>query len=269
MYEIYYLNEQKEFEKSKENDEIHSSLILKNRCVSIKKKKKVVKENVYEGGYTIWECTWEMLKFLHREVDFRNKNVLELGCGHGLVGIKALLDEGNVIFQELNKEVINDVLLPNIRKNLNIKMKKKKLKKKSYMKIRAPNFKCAVINKSWNKLNKQIQKKKLNPFDFILGNEILYRKENYYNILSILKENLGINGKAYLGTKSYYFGFEDGAGTNSFLDYVNNNKDFHFVARVVHTNSNKSVYSRDIIEVTISPKWNKLQQQSESGSIEI
>ncbi|KJP86509.1 hypothetical protein AK88_03885 [Plasmodium fragile] len=255
MYEIYYLNEQDEFEKSKENDEIHSCLVLKNRCVNVEKKKKLIEENTYEGGYTIWECTWEMLKFLYRKgIDFRSKNVLELGCGHGLVGIKVLMDEGNVVFQELNKEVINDVLLPNIRKNLNIKMKKKKLKdKKKCMKIHGQIFKCTIINKPWNKLNKKIKKKKLNPFDFILGNEILYRKKNYYHILKILKQNMSYNGRAYFGTKSYYFGFEDeGVGTNSFVDYVNNNEHFNFRARVVHTNSDKSVYSKDIIEVTFS-----------------
>ncbi|CAG9481393.1 conserved Plasmodium protein, unknown function [Plasmodium vivax] len=271
MYEVYYLNEQEEFEKSKENGEIHSSLILKNRCVNMEKKKKVVEENTYEGGYTIWECTWEMLKFLHKEgIDFRSKNVLELGCGHGLVGIKVLLDEGNVVFQELNKEVINDVLLPNIRKNLNIKMKRKKLKdKKNFMKIHSQIFKCTIINKPWKKLNKKIRKKQLNPFDFIIGNEILYRKENYYQILKILKQNMGYNGKAYFGTKSYYFGFEDeGAGTNSFLDYVNNNEHFNFSARVVQTNSDKSVYSKDIIEVTFS-RMDEVTCQMEEMDLEV
>ncbi|KAI4839708.1 methyltransferase [Plasmodium brasilianum] len=254
MYEVYYLNKEEQFQKTKENDEIESSLILKNRCIDVKKKKKLVKENMYEGGYTIWECTWDMLKFLHREkFDFKNKNVLELGCGHGLTGIKILLDKGNVVFQELNKEVINDILLPNIKRNLNIKLKKKKLgEKKSYMKISGEDITCSVVNKPWNKLNKTLKKMELNSFDFIIGNEILYRRENYYSILKVLKKNMKKNGKAYFGTKSYYFGFEDGAGSNSFLDYVNNNKNFKFTARIIHNDLGRSVYSKDIVEVTFA-----------------
>ncbi|CRG97234.1 conserved Plasmodium protein, unknown function [Plasmodium gallinaceum] len=253
MYEVYFLNENENFEKKKKNDdEIKSSLILKNHCVDSEKKAKLVKQNIYEGGYTIWECTWDMLKFLHFEkFDFKNKNVLELGCGHGLVGIKILLDKGNVVFQELNKDVINDILLPNIKKNLNIKLKREKLKKKkNFMKIKNKGTKCFIINKKWSKLNKKLKKENLNSFDFILGNEILYRKENYYHILKILKKNLKRDGKAYFGSKSYYFGFEDGAGSNCFVDYVNNNKKFFFVARIIQTNTNKTIYSRDIIEVT-------------------
>ncbi|CZT98476.1 hypothetical protein PFAG_02901 [Plasmodium falciparum Santa Lucia] len=256
MYEVYYLNEHDEFEKKKKkNEEIQSSLILKNHAISSEKKSKLVKHNIYEGGYTIWECTWDMLKFFHKEgFDFNNKQVLELGCGHGLVGIKVLLDNGNVVFQELNKEVINDVLLPNIKKNLKMKLKKKKLKEnKHYMKINNDKITCYVINKPWHKLNSKLQKKKLNCFDFILGNEILYRKENYYHILKILKKNLKKGGKAYFGSKSYYFGFEDGTGSNSFVTYVNNNEHFNFVARIIQTTTGKSVYSKDIIEVTFSP----------------
>ncbi|SBT32773.1 conserved Plasmodium protein, unknown function [Plasmodium ovale wallikeri] len=189
------------------------------------------------------------------KINFKNKNILELGCAHGLVGIKILLDKGNVVFQELNKEVINDVLLPNIEKNLNKNLKKKKLQdKKTFMKINNEDFNCFIINKPWNKLNKTLKKKELKPFDFILGNEILYRKENYPSILKILKRNLKENGKAYFGTKSYYFGFEDGAGSNSFLDYVNKNKRFEFIARVVQTDTEKSVYSKDIIEITFAKK---------------
>ncbi|SCM07414.1 conserved Plasmodium protein, unknown function [Plasmodium chabaudi adami] len=254
MYEVYYLNENEEFQKTTERENIESPLILKNCHVSLKKKKKVVKKNVYEGGYTIWECTWEMLRFFYKEgISFKNMNILELGCAHGLVGINALQNEASVVFQELNKRVINDVLLPNISINLDIKLKKKKLKKK-YMKISKKDIKCFIINKPWNKLNKKLKTKELMPFDYIIGNEILYRKENYSSIVKIIKSNLKPNGKVYIGTKSYYFGFEDGAGSISFLEYINNNKDFNLVAKIVHTSTGKSIYSKDIIEISFLNK---------------
>ncbi|CXI08305.1 conserved Plasmodium protein, unknown function [Plasmodium berghei] len=254
MYEVYYLDKNEEFQKTTEHENIESPLILKNCQVSLKKKKKVVKKNIYEGGYTIWECTWEMLRFFYKEeIDFKNMNILELGCAHGLVGINALQNKASVVFQELNKRVIDDVLLPNISKNLDIKLKKNKLKKK-YMKINEKDIKCFVINKPWNKLNKKLRTKELKPFDYIIGNEILYRKENYYSIVKIIKLNLKPNGKAYFGAKSYYFGFEDGAGSISFLDYINNNKDLNLVAKIVHTSTGKSIYSKDVIEISFLNK---------------
>uniref|UniRef100_A0A8C9GQH9 protein-histidine N-methyltransferase n=1 Tax=Piliocolobus tephrosceles TaxID=591936 RepID=A0A8C9GQH9_9PRIM len=248
MYEVYYLNKDEQFEKAKENDHIESQLILKNRCVHVNKKKKVVKKDVYEGGFVIWECTWDMLKFLHKEkIDFKNKNILELGCAHGLVGIKALLDKGEVVFQEFNKNVINNLLIPNLNKNLDLDIQK--MNEKSCMEIKNEQVSFTIVNKPWDKLNKKLKSKKMKPFDFILGNEILYRKEQYYNILKILKKNLKKSGKAYIGTKSYYFGFEEGTGTNFFLDYVNNNEKFNFTAKVIQSNRDKCVYSKKIKEM--------------------
>ncbi len=49
-------------------------------------------KNIYEGGFKIWECTIDLLNFLDKnEIDFSNKIVADLGCGHGLLGIYALI----------------------------------------------------------------------------------------------------------------------------------------------------------------------------------
>uniref|UniRef100_A0A8C9GYU4 protein-histidine N-methyltransferase n=1 Tax=Piliocolobus tephrosceles TaxID=591936 RepID=A0A8C9GYU4_9PRIM len=217
------------------------------------KKKKVVKKNIYEGGFLIWECTWDMLKFLHKEkIDFKNKNILELGCAHGLVGIKALLDKGEVVFQEFNKNVINHSLIPNLNKNLNLDIQKMN-EESSCMQIKNEQVSFTIINTPWYNLNEKLKNENIKPFDFILGNEILYRWEQYLYILQILRTNLKKGGKAYIGTKSYYFGFEEGTGTNFFIDYVNNNsKLFNLTAKVIQSNRDKSVYSKDIIEVAFA-----------------
>jgi hypothetical protein len=45
---------------------------------------------VYEGGFTLWECTLDMLNYLDR-IEFKDKVVIDIGCGLGLLGIKAIL----------------------------------------------------------------------------------------------------------------------------------------------------------------------------------
>lgn len=43
------------------------------------------------GGLKVWECTLDLLEYLeNNHVDFTGLNVLDLGCGTGLLGILAL-----------------------------------------------------------------------------------------------------------------------------------------------------------------------------------
>lgn len=247
---------QKAINEDKTNDDkngkVRSPIILQNFCVNKKKQRKLVKWNKYEGGYTIWECTWEMLKFIYKEnLVFQKKRVLELGCGSGLIGIYILQNKGTVVFQEFNKEVINDVLLPNIKQNLNLELKKEQLKENaSFMKIKNKKTKCFIINKSWDELNEKLEEKKLLSFDYIFGNEILYRYENYNSLLHILETCLKKGGKAFFGSKSFYFGFDSGTGSKHFAYYVNSKKDTPLVAKIIKSTKHKSVYTKDIIQIS-------------------
>lgn len=46
---------------------------------------------VYEGGFKLWECTQDLLEYLihslNSEFNSKSQTFLDLGCGHGLVGI--------------------------------------------------------------------------------------------------------------------------------------------------------------------------------------
>lgn len=74
---------------------------------------------VYEGGCKVWECTLDFLKFMAEgKIDFTGKKVMDIGCGHGLLGIAALKSGAACCyFQDYNKEVINDVTMTNILLN--------------------------------------------------------------------------------------------------------------------------------------------------------
>lgn len=54
------------------------------------------------GGSKIWECTFDLLRYLSvNNVQFKDKEVLDLGCGNGLLGIFSLAKEASLcMFQD-------------------------------------------------------------------------------------------------------------------------------------------------------------------------
>lgn len=78
----------------------------------------------YEGGLKLWECTIDLIEAVRREIQdghlaFRGKDVLELGCGHGLPGILACLKGASQVhFQDYNEEVLLNLTIPNVNANL-------------------------------------------------------------------------------------------------------------------------------------------------------
>lgn len=58
---------------------------------------------VYEGGAKIWECTEDLLLYLSEKYEdsfWKEKRVLDLGCGCGLLGIYAMKHGARVDFQD-------------------------------------------------------------------------------------------------------------------------------------------------------------------------
>ncbi|KEP63490.1 UNVERIFIED_CONTAM: hypothetical protein HHA_312410 [Hammondia hammondi] len=82
---------------------------------------KQVTEGRYEGGLALWECTWDLVRFLLKlkRSDFQNSHVLDLGCGHGLAGLLMIQrGAGAVVFQDLNEEVLLRVTAPTVALNM-------------------------------------------------------------------------------------------------------------------------------------------------------
>ncbi len=65
---------------------------------------------VYEGGLKVWECSFDLVDYIFVNAEeFRNKTVLELGCGQGLPGIQSLLvGAHHVAFHDFNEDVIQN-----------------------------------------------------------------------------------------------------------------------------------------------------------------
>ena len=162
----------------------------------------------YEGGIKIWECDEDLLEFLPSIYNdsWKNKNVLDLGCGHGLPGIYLLLKGINEIcFQDFNKEV-----LENITKNYINQMKD------NY----GLNFenKIKYIDGDWG-LFKYDKK-----FDIIISGDTLYNNQNYEKIYNLIKNNLNKDGEAYFASKRFYFGV--GGGSSEFRQFILDRNEF-------------------------------------------
>ena len=162
----------------------------------------------YEGGIKIWECDQDLLEFLPSIYNdsWKNKIILDMGCGHGLPGIYLLLKGINEIcFQDFNKEVLD-----NITKNYIYQLKNNF----------GLNFEKNVhyIDGDWGMFH--YNKK----FDVIISGDTLYNNSNYEKIYNLIKNNLNKGGEAYFASKRFYFGV--GGGSSEFRQYITDRNDF-------------------------------------------
>ena len=162
----------------------------------------------YEGGIKIWECDQDLLEFLPSIYNdsWKNKNILDMGCGHGLPGIYLLLKGINEIcFQDFNKEVLDNITknyINQLKNNFGLNFEK--------------NVK--YIEGDWGAF--QYNKK----FDIIISGDTLYNNANYEKIYNLIKNNLNKDGEAYFASKRFYFGV--GGGSSEFRQYISDRNEF-------------------------------------------
>jgi len=108
-------------------------------------------------GGTVWDCAIVFSKYLEKNADefqFKNKSVLELGAGLGLPGILIGLMEGNVLLTE------QAPVLEILQKNVNNGHKF------------SGNVSVQELN--WGDMETMQKVKKIGPFDFIIGSDVVY-----------------------------------------------------------------------------------------------
>ena len=162
----------------------------------------------YEGGIKIWECDKDLLEFLPSIYNdsWKNKNILDMGCGHGLPGIYLLLKGINEIcFQDFNKEVLDNITknyINQLKENLGLNFENK----------------IKFVDGDWGMF--QYDKK----FDIIISGDTLYNNQNYEKIYNLIKNNLNKDGEAYFASKRFYFGV--GGGSSEFKQFIIDRNEF-------------------------------------------
>ena len=162
----------------------------------------------YEGGIKIWECDQDLLEFLPSIYNdsWKNKNILDMGCGHGLPGIYLLLKGINEIcFQDFNKEVLDNITknyINQLKNNFGLNFEKK----------------VNYVDGDWGEF--QYNKK----FDVIISGDTLYNNSNYEKIYNLMKNNLNKDGEAFFASKRFYFGV--GGGSSEFRQYISDRNEF-------------------------------------------
>ncbi|XP_061369176.1 uncharacterized protein LOC133312051 isoform X2 [Gastrolobium bilobum] len=181
----------------------------------------------YEGGLKLWEGSLDLIKALRSDINsglisFGGKRVLEVGCGHGLPGIFALLEGAAAVhFQDFNAEVLRCLTIPNLNANLSGKS-------------HTSSSNLTILDKAevrffagdWSEIDKLLpyvstgeKHDKDAGYDFILMAETVYSINSLQNLYNLIKKCLQHpDGVVYMAAKKYYFGV--GGGSRRFLSVV-------------------------------------------------
>ncbi|KAI8042416.1 hypothetical protein M5D96_003729 [Drosophila gunungcola] len=132
---------------------------------------------VYEGGAKIWECTESLLLYLSEKQEdsfWKDKRVLDLGCGSGLLGIYAMKHGARVDFQDYNKDVLEYITYPNVLLNVDESLT-------DDGKLEFLDKHTSLYAGDWahfTQLTKEVEK-----YDLILTSETIYNIENQQKLL--------------------------------------------------------------------------------------
>ncbi|XP_050462863.1 histidine protein methyltransferase 1 homolog [Cataglyphis hispanica] len=159
----------------------------------------------YEGGLKIWECTFNLGQYiLEEQIELKDKLVMDLGCGAGLIGLIALLKDSTVHFQDYNAEVLRSVTIPNVLLNFDDRT----------------NIltKCEFYAGDWASLTTLFDDDENNKYDYIFTSETIYNPNNHKKLYEIFKRRLKSNGLGFVAGKTYYFGV--GGGMRQFENLI-------------------------------------------------
>ncbi|XP_017047351.1 histidine protein methyltransferase 1 homolog [Drosophila ficusphila] len=167
---------------------------------------------VYEGGAKIWECTDDLLLYLSEKYDdsfWKDKRVLDLGCGSGLLGIYAIKHGARVDFQDYNKDVLEYITYPNILLNVDETLSDDE-------KLEFLDKNTSLYSGDWSNFTQLTQG--VEKYDLILTSETIYNIENQQKLLETFAGRLKPDGIIFVAAKMHYFGV--GGGLEQFSDKI-------------------------------------------------
>lgn len=168
----------------------------------------------YEGGFKVWEGALDLCRVLLRRhsgpwqqpaaaqdgagtVGFAGLRVLELGCGHGLPGIVALLGGAHVTFHDFNEAVLLGATHPNVEA--------------AARQHGAAADRARYISGDFASVSGHLcHEPGFQPFDMILTAESIYNLQSARQVVGCCMQCMTEGGMAYIAAKSHYFGVGGG-----------------------------------------------------------
>ncbi|KAI9296097.1 hypothetical protein K502DRAFT_364453 [Neoconidiobolus thromboides FSU 785] len=189
-----------------------------------------VVRHIYEGGFKTWESALDLSAYLldRNEEEFKNKNIIELGCGSSIPSLTILrnFEVNSIHFSDYNKEVISWITLPNLFSNLLLPINNNE--KEEEIEV---DLNMEIINKyneqnkfkafygDWETLPPITRQYIPNGYDILLTTETIYAPELIPKLYDTINKLLSKpNGIAYVAAKTMYFGV--GGGTLEFKQLI-------------------------------------------------
>lgn len=211
-----------------EASEIHKILLGSDEELDLQK-------NVYEGGFKLWECSYDLVDDLAKTEGLWNerKSVIELGCGSALPScfiltkwIDTKTSHRKLTLGDFNYEVLRLVTVPNLvihwastlepqalanLQNPDIPMKNDEIELTPQLSeafiaaLQSQNIEVNCITGSWGPTFSEL----VQPFnpDLILSSETIYSLDTLPTFIQTLYDIMAKKGcLALIAAKSYYFG---------------------------------------------------------------
>ncbi|EGD77901.1 hypothetical protein PTSG_09536 [Salpingoeca rosetta] len=200
-----------------------------------------VKAGVYEGGFKVWECTFDLLRYLQRtSFNFEGKSVIELGCGAGYPGLLALAHGAeHVDFQDYNRCVIDKWTVPNVLANSNA----------SALSPPTPNLdpsRCRFFAGDWANPTDTFP---THYYDVVMMAETVYAQSSLQPLAALVSRCTRPGGVVLLAAKACYYGV--GGSVAAFTKEMKARSDVSWTAEEVWTTS--SGLRRVIMKYTRQP----------------
>ncbi|EGV66533.1 hypothetical protein CANTEDRAFT_128933 [Yamadazyma tenuis ATCC 10573] len=218
-----------------------------------------LKKNYYEGGFKVWECSFDMIDELHTNYADAN-TVVELGSGTSLPSCYVLFHRLTatstaplkLILSDFNYEVLRLVTVPNLLINWYVARKQPTASEfritaevvaEFETDLAASHVELVLISGSWGE--RFLQLVQHTAIDLVVTCETIYSLESLpvlsTMVIELVKRTRG--AKALVGAKNYYFGV--GGSVAEFVRYVKTHSDLEVTVREV-----SSQLKRSVVEVT-------------------
>ncbi len=149
-----------------------------------------------ETNFPFWAELWSsaiaLSRYIWHHVDLQNTDVLELGCGLGMVGIVAAKNGARVLMTDYSADALLFAQY-NAKQNHCVNVGFRRLD------WRCPDLDChESLTTKVKSLTTKVKSLQHDKFPYILASDVIYEEENWRLLINIFKTNLKACGEIIL-----------------------------------------------------------------------